>query len=235
VTLIRRFNPAWLPIILWIAGGWAGMMLFQNKDPRYTAPLLPAVALITAITVDRKPRLIFPLLFFLIFQHVLVSFGIPFLPESVVLAQGTKGADPSNWNLYTQEDEGLWGKPAREDWKIDEVLNRITLGKNEPVTLGIVPDIPRFDSHAFEFYIAFRRKPITLNRLWQFDESLIAGNDYVLISETDQGFARFFAPDVDKVTQYVLSRPQTFELVESFTLPSGQIIRLYQVRKASRL
>jgi hypothetical protein len=235
VLLARRFNPAWLPIILWIVGGWAGMMLFQNKDPRYTAPLLPAIALITAITVDRKPVILYPLLAFLMFQHVLVSFGMKSLPETIVLAQGARGSDPWNWNLYTQEYEGLWGRPAREDWKIDDVLDRITPGTNTPVRLGIVPDIPRFDSLAFEFDIAFRRKTVTINRLWRYDEAFVRRNDYILISEADQGFAKFFAPDADKVSHYVMSDPQTFHVVESFTLPSGQTIRLYKVIKDGRL
>jgi 4-amino-4-deoxy-L-arabinose transferase-like glycosyltransferase len=39
ILLALNFNRHWIPILLWIAGGWLGMLLFQNKDPRYTAPL----------------------------------------------------------------------------------------------------------------------------------------------------------------------------------------------------
>jgi hypothetical protein len=117
----------------------------------------------------------------------------------------------------------------REDWKIDYILERITSNTKEPVRLGIVPDIPRFDALAFEFYAAFIKKPVTVNRLWTMSEPFILGNDYILLSETDQGFAKFFAPEVHEVNQYILSRPDSFHFVESFTLPSGQIIRLYRV------
>ena len=58
ILLLFNFNRTWIPIVLWIAGGWLGLMLFQNKDPRYTAPLLPAVALITAQVFQRKEVLV---------------------------------------------------------------------------------------------------------------------------------------------------------------------------------
>ena len=34
ILLARNFDRAWMPVVLWIAGGWLGLMLFQNKDPR---------------------------------------------------------------------------------------------------------------------------------------------------------------------------------------------------------
>ena len=59
MIVAKNYRPKWTPIILWLIGGWLGLMLFQNKDPRYSAPLLPAVALITARTVQRKEFLAF--------------------------------------------------------------------------------------------------------------------------------------------------------------------------------
>jgi 4-amino-4-deoxy-L-arabinose transferase-like glycosyltransferase len=230
VILFRRFDPAWIPILLWLLGGWAGLMLLRNKDPRYSAPLLPAVALITALVAVRKESLAYVLMVFLIAQHYLVSFGIATVPQTVILAEGIKGAESWNWNLYTQSYMDLWGKPAREDWKISYVLSRVTSNANGPIRLGMVPDIPRFDALAFEFCAAFEKKPVKVNRLWTFDEATILNNDYVLLAEGDQGFAKFFAPDLDKVNRYILDRPGTFVPVESFTLPSSHNIRLYRVR-----
>ncbi len=58
VLVARRFDPRWAPICFWILSGWFGLMLFQNKDPRYSVPLLPAVALITAKAFEKKQILL---------------------------------------------------------------------------------------------------------------------------------------------------------------------------------
>jgi hypothetical protein len=138
-------------------------LLFQNKDPRYSAPLLAAIAIITASAFRNAKVWTGVLLAFLVFQHYLVSFGIRSLPQSVVLMKGAEGQLSWHWNLYTQEYFGLWGAPARENWKIEHVLNTVGRGR-----LGLVPDIPRFDSQHFLFYIELLKVPIQLNRVAVF-------------------------------------------------------------------
>ncbi len=229
VLLARNIDARWTPIILWIVGGWLGLMLFQNKDPRYSAPFLPAVALITAVVFQRKKALIFALVPFLIFQHYLVSFGIGSLPKNIVLMKGVDGPLAWDWNLYTQSYFDLWGRPAREDWKIAHVLEKVRSPNGQIVRVGMVPDIPRFDALAFEFYISLEKLPITINRLWNFDAHAIDDNDYILVSEKDQGFAKYFSRDLDSINQYILGRPESFHIVEWFPLPNGEVIRLYKV------
>jgi 4-amino-4-deoxy-L-arabinose transferase-like glycosyltransferase len=219
VLLARNFDRKWIPVILWIAGGWLGLMLFLNKDPRYSAPLLPAVALVTAQVFDRKLLWIAVLVPFLIFQHYLVSFGIASLPEVVVLAKGREGPLSWHWNLYRQNYFDLWGRPAREDWPIRNVLERISEPDGTPVRLGMIPDIPRFDPLSFEYYIALWRFPVTVNRLWKFDPTLIANNDYIIVDEKAQ----------NPINTYVFSHPESFHVVEWFPLPNGAVIRLYKV------
>ena len=229
VLLARKFDRAWLPVILWLGGGWLGLMLFQNKDPRYSAPLLPAVALISAQVFQRKEVLIALLAPLLLFQHYLISFGVRQLPAAVVLAKGVEGPLSWHWNLYTQRYFDLWGPPAREDWQVQRVLGKISAADGKPVRLGMIPDIPRFDWGAFEFYIALSKFPVTLNRIWIFDESMIAGNDYILMSEKDQGWASNISSDLQRINQYILARPDHFRIVDSFPLPNGDMIRLYKV------
>jgi 4-amino-4-deoxy-L-arabinose transferase-like glycosyltransferase len=232
IILCRRFNPAWMPVVLWLIGGWLALMLFQNKDPRYSVPLLPAVALITANVFERKPILIAVLLPFLAFQHYLVSFGIRQLPEKVVLMEGAKGPLSYDWNLYTQSYFDLWGRPAQEDWKIQHVLDQVASPDRSIVRLGIAPNIPRFDPVAFEFYIALQNRPVTINRLWHFDENQMANNDFILVSEeanSASAFAAVLSPDLRQTTQHILGRPDSFRMLERFALPNGTMIRLYKV------
>lgn len=229
VLLARKFDEAWAPIVLWIAGGWLGLMLFQNKDPRYSAPLLPAIALITAKIFERKEVLIAVLIPFLLFQHYLVSFGIRQLPERIVLARGIEGPLSWHWNMYTQTYFDLWGKPMREDWQIGKVLEKVSAPNGRPVRVGMIPDIPRFDLQAFQFYITLSKLPVTVNRLAIFDRGGIENNDYILLSENDQGWAPNYSHDLNSINQYILGHPESFHIVETFPLPNRDVIRLYKV------
>jgi len=228
VFLAKKFDRAWIPIVLWIAGGWLGLLLFQNKDPRYSAPLLPAAALVTALIFQRREVWIAAFIPLLLFQHYLVSFGVSQLPPAITLAKGLQGPLSWNWNLYTQRYFDLWGPPAAEDWKIQHVLEKVTSTNPTNVRLGIVPDIPRFDSIAFSFYVALDKLPVTIHPLWTFDPSRIADNDYILVSEKDQGWAPNFTKDVDQIDQFILTHPESFRLVDRFLLPNGDAIRLYR-------
>jgi 4-amino-4-deoxy-L-arabinose transferase-like glycosyltransferase len=232
VLLLFDRKKEWIPILLWLAGGWLGLMLFQNKDPRYTAPLLPAIALIIAQVFQRKESLIALLLPVLLVQHYLVSFGIPQLPAAVVLAKGGDGPITYDWNLYTQRYFG-WGPPAREDWKIEDVLEKVASPQNSVVRLGLVPDIPRFDAQAFMFYTRLKKVPVAINRLAFFDEPSIVNNDYILASEKDSGFepGSFFTSDLKHINQYLARRSDLFQTLETFSLPNGDVIRLYKVAR----
>jgi 4-amino-4-deoxy-L-arabinose transferase-like glycosyltransferase len=228
--MVRRFSPAWIPIILWMTSGWCGLLLFQNKDPRYTVPLLPAVALISA-TVFHQKRIWFPVLAgLLLVQHYMVSFGIRHLPERVVLLQGIQGPLSWDWNLYTQTYFQIWGPPAREDWKIEHVLARTAAIGGPTVKIGIIPSIARFDPEAFEFYGTLRKYNIVIARLLFFNEAELLNQDYILMSEGDQGFAAFSSQDLDRINRYIMDRPGRFQMIDRFTIPSGQTIRLYQLK-----
>ena len=48
------------------------------------------------------------------------------------------------------------------------------------------------------------------------------------MSEGSQG-PPYAAPDVAAVNEYVLSRPERFQVLEWFPLPNGDVIRLYKV------
>jgi 4-amino-4-deoxy-L-arabinose transferase-like glycosyltransferase len=225
-----RLKAEWMTIFMWIGGGSLALVFIQNKDPRFYAPLLAAVAIISA-TALKPARLTLALLIpLLLFQHYLVSFGIRKLPEAVVLVQGTKGFFDWNWNLYTQKYFGLWGGPAHEDWQVERVLGNVAAEKR-PIALGMIPTIPRFDAEAFEFYIALHNYPVQVHRLWGAGVNALGTADYILMCENDQGYATLFSNDNPKLNAYVMEHPEQFQLVERLLLPNADVIRLYKVQK----
>jgi hypothetical protein len=160
----------------------------------------------------------------------MVSFGIRRLPERVVLLKGIEGPLSWDWNLYTQTYFQLLGPPAREDWKIENVLSQIASAQGPPVRLGIIPSIPRFDPEAFEYYAALNEYDIMVTRLWHFDEKALTGQDWILMSEKDQGYAAFYSGELNRIHRYILDRPQIFRMAERFTIPGGHTIRLYRLK-----
>jgi len=244
VLTLKDFNPQWIPLFLWLFGGWVGLLLFVNKDPRYSVPILPAVAIISATAIAAaapdpgrsglfrflQERALLVLVPFLMFEHYMISFGIPRIPDSIVIVEGVDGPLRWDWYLYSQRYFDLWGPPAREDWKIEHVLDRVTAGASgQPMRLGMIPDIPRFDAAAFGFYILARRDPVEMWRLTAPDPDTIRSSDYILLSELAQGYEGLEPAGAEAVSQFVLERPSEFELLESFPLPNGDVIRLYQV------
>jgi 4-amino-4-deoxy-L-arabinose transferase-like glycosyltransferase len=231
IVLMRNWRsnfPKWTPLVLYLLGGWLGLMLLPNQDPRYAAAALPAVAVITAAAFERKPAAQIVLVVLLVFQHILVSFGIPQLPERVVLMEGRNGPVRYDWNLYTQSYFGLWGKPEQQDWKIEHVLQTVSEGASRPVQLGLIPDLPRFDGPAFQFYIERDRYPVVISRQFFADEIEIQNKDYLLMSLGEQSAFSSPAPHAYEINAHILAHPELFQVVDTFSLPNGEMIRLYR-------
>ncbi|HEX5000051.1 MAG TPA: glycosyltransferase family 39 protein [Terriglobia bacterium] len=215
VCLARRFDERWFPIALWIAGGWLGLLLIQNKDPRYSMPLLAAVALISARLFERRTAWLIALVPFLLFQHFLISFGVPALPDQVVLAQGIPGNPTWNWNLYSQSYAGLWGPPITADWPVDDVIERVSAESGgNPVCLALIPDIPSFDLQSFEYEILLRRAPVTVTRFASPVDVDRAGCAYMLLTLEAPG-----------------ARMEKFDELDQFHLPGGQLIGLFRTNR----
>lgn len=240
---LRNFHKQWIPVYLWIGGSWACLMLFQNKDPRYSVPILPAIAIVTAALLGslwartdtfvagrRRHWIPVALGCFLLFQHYMISFGVAALPRQVVIADGVDGPLRWDWYLYSQHYFDLWDAPAREDWRIDYVLDRVSPGGTaEPVRLGIIPDIPRFDWMAFGFYALARHSAVEVERMVDPDPVRIRDHDYILMSEMAQGYGGATRPEADLINRHILERPGEFRMEDRFELPNGEMIRLYRV------
>src|SRR6185503_20238306 len=127
--------------------------------------------------------------------------------------KGTGGPVPYDWNLYTQTYFGLWGKPERQDWQIDRVLQRLTghgpfaAESARPVRVGLIPDLPRFDQPAFQFAIEVHRYPVVMNRQFSPEEASILENDYLLMSLGEQSVFGSPAPHAKEINAYILGHP----------------------------
>jgi len=230
VAVLRRPSNLsnWTPIALSLIGGWLGLMLLPNSDPRYATGALPAVAIVTAAAFERSALAQAALIVFLIFQHVLVSFGISSLPERIMLSRGNGGVVSYDWNVYTQNYFGLWGKPMREDWQIDRVLQRVSSESSGTVRVGLIPDLPRFDQPAFQFAVDLKHYPVVVTRQFATDVSSLLSNDYLLMSLGEQSAFGSPAPHAEEINTFILDHAERFRIADEFSLPNGEMIRLYR-------
>jgi hypothetical protein len=224
----RTSSPKWTPLALCLIGSALGLMLLPSTDPRYAVGILPAVAVFAAAPFEKRTTAQVVMAAFLVFQHVLVSFGIPQLPERIVLMKGPGGPLPFDWNLYSQTYFNLWGRPERQEWHIDRVLKRVSAGATGTVRLGLIPDLPRLDVQAYRFAIDLNGFPVIVDRQLSPDEKPLLENDYLLMSVGRQTAFGSQAPHANEINAYIEGHPERFRLVDSFSLPSGETVRLYE-------
>ena len=231
--LLRDGNYLWGAI----AGGWLVMTLLRTKDPRFTMPLLGLVAIVSGAWIQswQERRMMkaakAALVALLVFQAYLVNFGVHWLPQEVVLAQGYQGSLRWDWNLYLQHYFHILGPPRREDWKQREILGRVqadAVQKRIRPSLALVPDLARFNAANFLLQARLDGIPMRVDHLRLPAQGLrtFEGFNYVLMTEGDQGMP-WTTSQSRRLNQIIVDEHGIFRLLELFRLPNGDYVRLY--------
>ncbi|HET8576694.1 MAG TPA: glycosyltransferase family 39 protein [Methylomirabilota bacterium] len=168
-----RFRRARL--LLWSAlAPFALFLLIQNKNLRYTLPLLPAAALIAACGVaGLGPRwrraVIWACVALGVIQVGAAAFAVP-RPPTVALFLGPIIE--------------YW-PPNGGDWHHREVLEVIRQESGgRPVTVAVVPNDNFFSVSNFRYEVVRDRLPFRMTRGW--DEAPL-GVDFAIVKTGDQG------------------------------------------------
>jgi len=225
-----------------VIGGWAVMTLLRTKDPRFTLPLLGLLAIVCGAWIRTwaagwKGGLAKgTLVTLLVAQAYAVNFGISWIPQEVVLAEGYRGSLQWNWNLYLQHYFHILGAPRRENWHQQAILKTLAehAGTARPVpALALVPDLPRFNAANFLLAARLERMIVRVDHLQAEPAGPAAfqGFDYVIMTEGDQGmpWTTVHSPALNQV---IVDHPDIFRVVEVFPLPNGDSARLYSVGAA---
>jgi 4-amino-4-deoxy-L-arabinose transferase-like glycosyltransferase len=239
VFAIGRRDGAMVLLLLWVASGYVFLTLLRTKDPRFTLPYLPAVALLAVSWVRALRAGIgrqagrFALVGLSVGHFALVSFGWSALPEQVLLAEGYQGSYSWDWRLYAQRYQGLLGPPQRADWPQGVILEMIVSASpdSERVRIGIVPDLPRFNHENLRLEARFRRLPIDVVRISELGvrgEALIDSLDFLIVSEGEQGMVWTTEANTE-INDYVFARPDRFMILDFARVPSGPALRIYRV------
>ncbi len=173
IFAMRRLPGA--RVLLWSAlAPFLIFLLIQNKNLRYTLPLLPAAALIaacgvTALSLSRRRALTWACVGLGILQVSTAAFAVPRAPMV---------------GLFLGPAVVSW-PPNGGDWHHREVLDVIRQDSGgRPVTVAVVPNDNFFSASNFRYEVVRDRLPIRMTRGW--DEAPF-GVDYAIVKTGDQG------------------------------------------------
>ena len=200
---------------LWLAtlGPFAVFSLIQNKNLRYTLPILPAAALVAAIGLGSLPlwarRWISAAALFLgALQVSMTLFQVPAPPTlpGMILPMA------------------LGRAPSGADWQHDAIL--ADLGRESggrPVTVAVVPNDNFFSVSNFRYDVVRLGLPYRMTRAWS-DAPL--GVDFVILKSGDQGPA-YSASRPERLTRaFAGGDPYwvgAFPVVSRYSLPDGSV------------
>src|SRR5262245_56659893 len=203
---------------LWLAtlGPFLLFSLIQNKNLRYTLPILPAAALVAAVGLRSLPGALrrWTLVAVVALAALQVSMTLfqvptpPILPGMVMpLALGRA--------------------PSRADWQHDRILAEIAaVSGGRPVTVAVIPNDNFFSVSNFRYDVVRRGLPYRVTRAWS-DAPL--GVDFVILKSRDQG-PSYAAARPERLTRafsggdpYWIS---AFPVIGEYALPDGSTATL---------
>jgi Dolichyl-phosphate-mannose-protein mannosyltransferase len=217
---------------------WIGLTLIRTKDPRFRMPLLPLLSVAPGVwiaswriaPITRIAKICLALL--LCFQLYLTNAGVAWLPQEIVLMRGYQGSLRWDWNLYLQHYFHILGPPRVEDWKQKQILEAIradAASSGRHLTLGFIPDMPRFSVTNFHLYARLSSIPLLIYRLVLMDRGIypLADVDYVIATDGDQGMP--WTTQTSRALTQLVNESDVFQLLKRFPLPDGSVASLYAV------
>ena len=236
-SLVRRRKQS-MVLYLWILSGIACFALVANKDIRYTAPVLPAAALISTCwlrefmaraenvksAIRRAAGVLKLVLAAAIAAWALVSFFNAQWPKA---GWGTAIDTPRyRWMVFARNYYGFDHRPLDDDWSVPEIVHSISSQPTtSPPVLGVVVNLPFLNPSSVALYARFltgkRAAASMIDVRWVVEPSMIDridGCDYLLV-RTGLDKADWVASVEREVEQFLRNNPDQFMRAASFPIP----------------
>ena len=199
-------------VYLWLAAVAPFVMfsLIQNKNLRYTLPILPAAALVTAAGVQALPctlrrPVIWACAAIAAVQVSMTYFAFPPPPTLRPFLTPLVVSSP----------------PSPADWQEDRVLDDLVrASKGRPATVAVVPNYNFFSISSFRYEALRRELPLQMVRGWTGPPF---GIDFVILKTGSQG-PSFTVEKAQRLTRaFVADRhlEAIFPVIATYPLPDG--------------
>ncbi|MFQ5673414.1 MAG: LmeA family phospholipid-binding protein [Nitrospinales bacterium] len=228
LTCRRFFNPA---LSAWIVIPYVIFSLINNKDERYTLPLLPAVAVISARVIFLVERAAV--------RNVLLALTL----AMGLLTWGLSGFSHHAWARWQLPVLGevrpidLW-PPVREHWPIEQALKDMVAesgsGKGNPISVRTLTNHPSFHRGAFWEVVQAEDLPVELKIV---KNNLGELTDFFITREGGKSFASSGAAGKINRLKNDPALTRTFPVFREYPLPDGSrgVVYGFKVRPATRL
>ncbi len=204
--------------ILWLAtlGPFFVFSLIQNKNLRYTLPILPAAALVAAVGLRSLPALArrWTGVIVLALGALQVSMALFQIPAPPILPGMVMPL-------------ALGRAPSRADWQHERIL--ADLGRESggrPVTVAVIPNDNFFSVSNFRYEVVRQGLPYRMTRAWS-DAPL--GVDFVILKSRDQGPSYASARPERLTRAFAGGDPywiSAFPVIAEYPLPDGSTATL---------
>lgn len=206
VACVRR--RAWFPLAA--LAPFVVFLLIQNKNLRYTLPLVPAAAVVAGMgfaSLGRRGRAVAgaAVLVAAVVQTTTAAFGVP--PASRLQVAGIPLA--------------LESPPLTDDWPHRRLLDAIVRDSGgSPARVSVVPNHVHFSAANFRYYAVRDGLPLAIARAWDGEP---IGVDYMILKSGDVG-PPWTAERIRRIETRLARDPhlaRAFPVLEAITLPDG--------------
>ncbi|MBI3940400.1 MAG: glycosyltransferase family 39 protein [Acidobacteria bacterium] len=213
-------------VCVWLSSSWFLLSLFRNKDPRYTVPLLPGIALLAAAgLVTEGPwrsAARWAALGIASLQFLAITSPVSLLPAKVSLGPFHGGTYLWEWQVFSRTYAGFLGPARSETWPIDDVLLSVVAEGGK--VLYVIPDHPYFSPETFSYQARLRQRPVEILGLRA--GRLPGGEGGFILGKTGQQGDLRTSVHARRLTDEAKSNP-AFHLVRTFSLPDGSEALLF--------
>ena len=155
---------------------FTAFLLIQNKNARYTLPILPLASIVAALALDALPA-----------RARTLATGVTLL-VTIAQVSGTAFAVPAHFGVPgTPVMAAIPSPPRPASWRHSEILDAIARhagGPTVPATVSVVPNHPWFSTSNFRYYAVRDGRPFHVVRAW---DDVPIGVHYMVLKTGDQG------------------------------------------------
>jgi len=218
-SVVRRSRKDWM-LYLWILSGILSFTMIANKDPRYTVPILPAVALLSVSWLGEVRSTRRWAATIAISAWAIVSFFNAQWPSPKMDLRSSALGMPLYFlsgNVFRFDHA-----PSHDDWSIPEIVSAAS-GR-----LGVVPNIWQLNPSNVGLYARIHAPQVRVLSL-SGDAAItrLQQCDYVLARTHLENAARV-EPEEVMVADYLLNNLDRYVPVARYPLPQSQEAVLYK-------
>jgi hypothetical protein len=189
-------------------------LAIQNKNARYTLPILPLASIVAALALDALPS-----------RARAVATGATLLVAAAQVSATAFAIPPGLGVPGTALAAAIPAPPSRADWRHDDVLEAIAShagGRDVRVTVSIVPNHPWFSTSNFRYYAVRDARPLRVLRAW---DDVPIGVHYMVLKTGDVG-PPWTEAKSRRATARVSDDPalsRAYPMIAEFPLPDGSV------------